>query len=383
MSLVRAMQSCVPTLSRGRATRALFAGLLMATGCTGSHAVKPRSPAGPTAPEPPVIAYATSHTVALADARGHSTVMGNYSPGEYGGPPVDHLTWSPDRRSIIWVAKGTLYRVAAAAPTPVDSWVCACTGAGFVDGRLATVETDGSRMLLFPPTGSGPPRSIPLTGVRLRTELGLPGTADVLTGMGRYLVISLYGEGTIDSTMYRVDGTGRVSKIHGVGWREVSEGLPGPGLVAAEMTQSNGSCYNVQSIGVIDPVRARLSIIPQPAPFDQNQYVLGYGWGADGSLYASLAAVPVQCSKGPMSPNPSTTTPGHLWRLTGARWVATGRSAFAGWPGPAGSYASITGTTTTDDFGPARKPGHLRLTLPGGRTVTLSDDAYVFAFPPS
>jgi hypothetical protein len=356
---------------------------LMLGGCQDDRRQVPATgPAG--ALGVPVLAYAGRAGVGLADETGRTRKLAPPPSGPAGAAPDDrhpfsHLTWSPDGRSVAWAGRNLVYlHDIAAART--RSWVCPCTGVAFLDGRMIAVQRDGTAMVVFDLRGTAPERR-PITW---RGDRG--NTASIMGGDGRTLVVASL-PGTDESFIrqarfHRVDAAGRAVPLKTASPQTApTEGRGSPAGVAIAIRYHAHSCANFERVGLLDARAGRIIEPTMPPPADRPRYVLHYGWGTDGRLYAGFASSPVCRFETDPARRLEARSPGEIWTFSGGAWKRTPVSALGYLPGPRGMSARLEGTAVATTSAAGFDNATLVLTTARGSRLVLGRGVREFTFP--
>jgi hypothetical protein len=218
------------------------------------------------------------------------------------------------------------------------------------------------QLLVFPATGSGPPVTLPVTGI---TTISGPETEFRVLGSisPAELVVSYgYDGGTLlgTPTLYRVNATGQATQYPYQPPLPASSYIGFPGGFAAghangefefsTYSEVSYACYsdtawalNAATGGIIEP---KTPVGGGP----QGWYVEGAWFDRTGTPYVSLVPSPSDCATNkPLKSDGVTST---VCKLSGGSWVPAGRGVFQAAYGPGNWLAEESGVTGQNGFLP-------------------------------
>jgi hypothetical protein len=379
----------------------------------GSHASASAtaSPAVTTAacrtPGVPALAYVTQN--GSGGSANVSTVVvrcGTGAPQQLANGGGSALSWSADGTALAWVnGSGVLYVATAKAGTwTLRHWSCQCAGTAFFGDQAVSVDSQTAggpmdqvkavtQLLAFPPSGSGQPATLPVTGLPASSYpvsefyvLGNVAPAGVVIGFGDPGGSDLGG----NQLLFRVTSAGQATQYghytisqqsgpnSSIPFGYVSNfSVDQPGSRLAFATYSRaGGCGGSYTAYVLDAQTGAITIPKTPSGVGPNGWtVLGTWFDQAGTAYASLVPNGSTCQTGGFgngqvaSPTPKTGVP-TVVKLQGGSWVKASTGAFqaaygqgnweANYSGSIQSYLDAASLTISDGSTHVSLPGQVR-----------------------
>jgi hypothetical protein len=319
----------------------------------------------------------TGNSVVVRCGTGAPHTLGSIGATYY-GPPT--LAWSADGTQLGWLTGSDAYVARASAGTwSVRHWVCQCVGLAFQGRQAVAVSSHAAggeqtaaipELLVFPVTGTGPPATLPVTGITTITAFsGIDTEFNVLGSVSATGLVVSYGNagGTDGGTpiLYRVNAAGQATRYPYQPPLPSTLAIGHTGNFTANQADSefafstysetSYACY-LSTAWALDAATGGIIRPKLPAGGGPDGWLGGPdGWLVEGmwvdrtgTPYASLVPSPSDCATNtPLNSAGVTPT---VCKLSGGSWVPTGRGVFQAAYGPGNWLAEESGVTDQNGY---------------------------------